>query len=88
MAKFSDSAIRTYRTLRLAMVTVLVMLATSVLFEVWQTEDGCWQTSFSAYGSSDPLRSLRLVKVVQSRLGARVGGRDAGHLLPPLARLG
>jgi hypothetical protein len=43
----SDNRIKTYRYLRLGMVLVIVLLAVAVLIE--RVDDGCFQTSLSAY---------------------------------------
>jgi hypothetical protein len=45
----NDSAIKTYRYLRLAMVNVILLLALSVAVEWWKTGRECFQTSISAY---------------------------------------
>jgi hypothetical protein len=45
----SDYATKTYRYLRLAMVTMLTMLAAALLIEHHNTQSSCWQTSISAY---------------------------------------
>lgn len=44
--KTSD-ALRTYRYLRIGMIAAVVLLATSVVLE--RVDQGCWQTSISAY---------------------------------------
>jgi hypothetical protein len=49
MAVLNDSAIKTYRYLRLAMVDVIFLLALSVAVEWWNTGRRCFQTSISAY---------------------------------------
>jgi hypothetical protein len=43
----ADDAIKTYQYLRIAMIGVVVLLATSVFLE--RAEVDCWQTSISAY---------------------------------------
>jgi hypothetical protein len=45
----NDSAIKTYRYLRLAMVNVIFLLALSIAVEWWKTGRRCFQTSISAY---------------------------------------
>jgi len=45
----SDYAIKTYRYLRLAMVTLIFLLAVSLVIEWSKTDPHCWQTSISAY---------------------------------------
>jgi hypothetical protein len=49
MPELSSYTIKTYRYLRLAMVMLLVLLATAVLIERFETDPGCFQTSISAY---------------------------------------
>ena len=49
MAELSEHTIKTYRYLRLAMVTLIAMLAASVAIEWWQAGRDCFQTSISAY---------------------------------------
>jgi hypothetical protein len=41
--------LKTYRYLRLAMVMLIFLLATSIVIEWWDTGRACWQTSISAY---------------------------------------
>ena len=45
----SNYAIKTYRYLRLAMVTMIFLLAVSLVIEWGKTDPHCWQTSISAY---------------------------------------
>jgi hypothetical protein len=47
--RLGESAIKTYRYLRLAMVALVVMLAAAVLVEWSRTDPGCWQPSISGY---------------------------------------
>jgi hypothetical protein len=49
MTVASDDATQTYRALRIMMVTVLLILAVSILKEWRSTATACWQTSISAY---------------------------------------
>ena len=49
MSEPSDHTIKTYRYLRLSMVTLIFMLAASVAIEWWKTGQDCFQTSISAY---------------------------------------
>lgn len=49
MPEMSDYTVKTYRYLRLAMVTMLLLLAAAVLIEWLRTDPGCFQTSISAY---------------------------------------
>ena len=49
MAELSEHTIKTYRYLRLAMATLIVMLAASVAIEWWKAGRDCFQTSISAY---------------------------------------
>jgi len=44
-----SAAVKTYRYLRLAMITLVVGLFACVLYEHGKTRTGCWQTSISAY---------------------------------------
>lgn len=45
----NEFAIKTYRYLRIAMITVILMLLVAVLVERMNTRTGCWQGSLSAY---------------------------------------
>lgn len=45
----NEFAIKTYRYLRIAMITVISMLLIAVVVEWQNTESGCWQGSLSAY---------------------------------------
>ncbi len=49
MPELSGYTVKTYRYLRLAMVTLLLLLAVAVLIERSNTDPGCFQTSISAY---------------------------------------
>jgi dipeptide/tripeptide permease len=49
MSALDDYAIKTYRYLRLAMVTLIFLLAVSLAVEWWETGRSCFQTSISAY---------------------------------------
>lgn len=49
MGIVDESAIKTYRYLRLGMVVLVVVLGASVLIERWKSTDSCWLTSISAY---------------------------------------
>ena len=49
MPELSGYTVKTYRYLRLAMVTMLLLLAAAVLIERFHTDPGCFQTSISAY---------------------------------------
>lgn len=49
MTELDSHTLKTYRYLRLAMVTLVVMLAVSVVIEWAMTDPGCFQTSISAY---------------------------------------
>jgi hypothetical protein len=49
VSTLADYARKTYVYLRLGMVTVLLLLAVSVLIEVASAPDHCWQKSISAY---------------------------------------
>jgi hypothetical protein len=51
----ADDAIKTYQYLRIAMIGVVVLLATSVFLE--RAEVDCWQTSISAYYYT-PVRAI------------------------------
>ncbi len=44
-----DGVLVTYRYLRLAVVTVLVLLLAAVVVERWHIGPSCWQDSVSAY---------------------------------------
>jgi hypothetical protein len=56
-AEPSEHATKTYRYLRLAMVTLIVMLAASVGIEWWQAGRDCFQTSISGYYYT-PVRAI------------------------------
>ncbi len=58
-----DIAVTTYRYLRLAMVVLVVLLATSILVEWWSTEPRCWQTSLSSYYYT-PVRPVLVATLV------------------------
>jgi len=45
----ANSSIKTYRYLRLAMIAMIGLLATSLVIEWWKTGRSCLQTSISAY---------------------------------------
>ena len=49
MPELNGYSVKTYRYLRLAMVTLLLLLAAAVLIEWFHTDPGCFQTSISAY---------------------------------------
>ncbi len=49
MPEIGGYTVKTYRYLRLAMVTMLLLLAVAVLIEWQHTDPGCFQTSISAY---------------------------------------
>ena len=49
MAELSEYAIKTYRYLRLAMLTLIAMLAASITIEWWQAGKDCFQHSISGY---------------------------------------
>jgi uncharacterized membrane protein YidH (DUF202 family) len=49
MAELSEHTIKTYRYLRLAMLTLIAMLAASVGIEWWQAGRDCFQHSISGY---------------------------------------
>ena len=53
----ASSAVRTYRYLRLAMIAMVVLLFSSVVFEWSAAPDHCWQSSISAYWHT-PVRSV------------------------------
>ncbi len=49
MAELSEHTIKTYRYLRLAMLTLIAMLAASIGIEWWQAGRDCFQHSISGY---------------------------------------
>lgn len=49
MESLDNSAVKTYRYLRLGMVVLVVVLGASILLERIEVTPGCWQTSISAY---------------------------------------
>ncbi len=49
MAELSEYTIKTYRYLRLAMLTLIAMLAASITIEWWQAGKDCFQHSISGY---------------------------------------
>ena len=57
------AAVKTYRYLRLAMITLVVGLFACVLYEHGKARTGCWQTSISAYYYT-PVQSFLVAALV------------------------